>query len=596
MKAKLYTILSMVCMLLLPTGCSDKMDTFVPEYGPEDTDSLIINLNLTVPHSSIGTRSANDLLDLGNEAENFIDIEDYQICIFDKDGKYIGKDLLSDIECTENSVSGGMASYTLKAKLTLTNNEDKDRLSKFQLMVLTNWKSFERSNAQPGFNYPSFDSYTLTGEAPTNIFKNGDDFNFTLNSGGNVTSWVPSMPMPSGEDKGKAIPMFGITNELNLNDVIAMAKYGDAPVCTVPLLRSLAKIEIVNNTQSTQSEDKITIESCRLTAYNSQGRFIPYVYVDNEDPKNSVNAGWSDLDTQISTASLPATYDNGQLDKENLTFVPLDGGKTFVAYLSEIDLNLIANDTKPRMELKIAAHGETLDPSYYIDLGEYNGEFSGNYYPALLRNHKYVFNINKVEVGVKGELNFVIETPWQQSWNDSGEEEWDFENVEVEFANSFQWIGDVNYEEEPGNELIPQRTFVITQDEPVVGTFKLSKPVKGTWTLALYADDVTLNNHFRIDVLSNGVWVDGADAITGDVGEEITFRIIPTATNNDSNHYTARVVMTCMTFDGQIKEVNLTGATELPTVGNNGYYYVKQYYSGFGDNGEDPYEENNLNQ
>ena len=142
--------------------------------------------------------------------------------------------------------------------------------------------------------------------------------------------------------------------------------------------------------------------------------------------------------------------------------------------------------------------------------------------------------------------------------------------------------------------LNPQRTIVISQDFWVEGSFTLNSPAKGTRTLALYGDDNTPNDQFRIDIKNGNDWIEKTDTYTGKVGDDVTFRIIPVAANNNTEHSRARVVLTCTSFDNQMMEVNLpyyhfdvTG-TEMPkpSIDNNDYFYVKQYYSGFGEDEE----------
>ena len=359
-----------------------------------------------------------------------------------------------------------------------------------------------------------------------------------------------------------------------------------------------------------------------MTAYNSKGRFIPDILV-NE------NANWNNPDIQIDIVSLPNDYDDEQLDGEELLLVSMDEGKTFVVYIPEMDLDKIKDEKGaaaiPQVELMVTANGNEYGP-YPIDLGEYDGEFTGEHYHALLRNHKYTFNINSVTVGPSTELEIEIVTSWQNSWQIDDDNQWDYENISVTFLDEEHLFkrnvdpeADSNsgtvYFEEPQtgvNDVFePQRTVIITQNAWLEGTFQLSQPAKGTWTIALYGDDNTLNSQFRIDIwvpneadeANGGFWQEMNDAVTGNVGEDVRFRIIPVSTNNETTHNKARIVMICTTFDDQIVEINLPDIIENkeidieqpPTVENHGYYYVKQYYSGFGSDGEDETQNNNAN-
>ena len=580
-----FLLLSMT-LLLTQTSCI--FDNDIP-CGSEDSDLLVINLNLTVPSSSTGTRSEDHKLDAGSKDENYINITggDYQVLLFDKDGDLV-ENKLSDFECKENGVNGGMTSYTLTTKLSLSGNEDKVRLSKFKVMVLANWKSFENSNTETSFDYPSFTDYKLTGDEK-NIYRERSNLNFTLKSpGANESAWVPSATA------NKGIPMFGVTDELDLQYVIDMSKYGDGPSFNIPLLRGMAKIEIVD---MVPDEKGANISECVLTAYNTTGRFIPDV---------EANVLWHDDYTQVTAPSLPTS----PVTASNLLFARYKADESiegttysdkdhFVVYIPEMDFEDVTEDEYPTIEVKIN------NMTYTIFLGNYNSagkieEINGKkqLYEYILRNHSYRFDITSVG---STELDFVVETPWRPV----DEDEWYYEDLKIgfELGKEFKWtnISEDNYpsfEDDTGFEedglLNPERTIIISQDNWVEGAFTLNSPAKGTWTIALYGDDNTPNDQFRIDIKKDNDWEEGNDTYTGKVGEEVIFRIIPVAANNNTEHSRARVVLTCTSFDNQMLEVNLpyyhfdSTGTEMPkpSVDNNDYFYVKQYYSGFGANDE----------
>ena len=605
MRQKLREVLYGIPIVLtsMLVGCINNYDE-CPPASEEANEPLSLSIRMLVPGMGNHTRADktgdtehSTEKGIGAESSINIDANDFHLLVFGEDGWQMLEMDAASVEVEKEAVDGSddLVSYTLTSS-NINNKEAGFREgAKMQVMVLANWESFDA-----GSHYSFANTSIKDGAESENLFLNGTDYNFTMPVDG-TTTWIPSTT-----DRN-FIPMFGISDYITLGDMSGKT----TPIETsISMLRSLAKIEVVNQTPE---EDKVEIVGCCLTWYNTKGRFIPNLLTGDNEKWNDQILPNTTLTYQVSSPSLP----DEETTAENLNFALVDatdGNKIevdedepdyadtkFVAYVPEMDLSALTPGARPVIEVEIAVKSDNGEltrqtEALFIELSEYSGKDAINPYDYILRNHLYRFNVKSIELGVSGKLEFIIETPWQQTWNESGQEEWDFEDVNVEFEEAFRWTESINYDEEPDNPLIPQRTLVITQDAPVVGTFKLKKPVKGTWSLALYADDNTLNNHFSIDVLKDGNWVEGGDAITGEVGEEITFRIIPTATNNDSNHYIARVVMTCMTFDGQIKEVNLTGGEELPTVGNNGYFFVKQYYSGFGDNGDDPYEANDLNQ
>lgn len=535
-----------------------------------------VNIAIEVSASSLMTRARVDdekhKFSPATEAESHIGIanNDYAIFILDGSGNYVQRFEPGAVSLQEQGDDNAV--YLLKGGLQY----DSKALSSIQLLVVANWAN--------GFGgkYVDFESaieqmvLSNAEGVDNNIYTAANNaFDFTMP----VANSTPKSWTPTG---AQGIPMFGLSNSISLAnnpDIIEVEK-------RIPLLRSLAKIEILDMVPNGTGGN---IERCVLTSYNARGRFIP---------NGVANAGWNDDESlQVTTPTLPAEMTVGQ----NLEFakytrsITLDGKDverdSFIVYVPEMDFG---RDARPVINVYIKG----VEDPYPIFLSEYEGgkpvEDEQGQYPSLLRNHIYKFNVISVGSAI---LDFEVETPWVNT----EDQEWYYEDIKVSFTDGgannhpFKWDEQtVKYEEEE-TMLKPQRTLIISQDEWVEGSFQLFDPKKGTWTLALYGDDNTLNSHFRIDKkLPDGHWEEGADAITGEVGEYVEFRIIPTATNNSTDHYIARVVMTCMTFDGQIIEVNLADVIKnktadgmtTPTVDNYDYYYVKQYYTGFSSTGD----------
>ena len=410
------------------------------------------------------------------------------------------------------------------------------------------------------------------------------------------TAWQPVLPAQEGSP-AKAIPMFGISDRIRLNHAIEMGKYGDAPSFSIPMLRSLAKIEIVDMVPGQSAN----IGKCVLTSYNTSGRFIPDV---------AKNKNWNDSGIQIENPSIPEVLTSSQ----NLVFVKTEKmvrpeGTTadepkdcFTVYIPEMDFTL---DASSRPVVNVYGTGED-NLLGTIQLSSYDESFQPkDPYDYILRNHIYRFNV--MNVG-STELDFLVQTPWQQA--EAGE--WVYEDLKIEFEpdQEFKW----KFNTDPETNLpkwksgqLDERMIIISQDDWIEGEFKFISPSQAKWTISLYGDDNTLDDHFKVETgkrvehtdMEGGTfyteeWTPGGPSVSGNVGEDVLFRIVPTAVNNSDVHYVARVVLTCTTFDDRLIEVNLpyfvketfkvSGNTmTMPTLDNNGYYYVKQYYSGFKD-------------
>ena len=605
-KSRINAVMLLLSAMML-AGCN------INDYGtcpPDGEDEILgLRIELTVPGTDPATRTGGTRaeenvhgdgsfsMEDGSRLENMIDVDDYKVVVFDKDGAMAGDVVMEGVTIEEPS-GGDHTRYTLSGTLHVSATEARTNLESFRIMVFANWTGFDTGYKYPAdadfskYRIPPADGGPISDEE--NLYKDGTNFNFTMptdrTDGSVIKSWTPT--------DGSYIPMFGISGPIRLKDAQDMGKYSDNPVANIFMLRALAKIEIVD---MVPDEAGANMERCVLTRSNKYGRFIPDITL-------SENAKWNDNDYQIGEPSLPENVE----PLENLLFVRTTKSvrpkgadsdidrDCFVAYIAEMDLN---TTSRPNIQVKLEG-SEQLYPIEFSAYDENGKPATGGEYSALLRNHIYRYDITSVG---STELDFVVETPWQTVDDD----EWYYEDLKIGFESGkeFKWtnISDENYpsfedveDGEDGTDfeedglLNPERTIIISQDNWVEGAFTLNSPAKGTWTIALYGDDNTPNDQFRIDIQKGDDWEEGNDTYTGKVGEEVIFRIIPVAANNNTEHSRARVVLTCTSFDNQMLEVNLPyyhfGVTGIempkPSVDNNDYFYVKQYYSGFGANDE----------
>ena len=492
MKTRLYILLLMSFMLLTQTGCIYDSDSTIP-CDSEEKGLLVINLDLTVPSSSVGTRSAYHMLDPGTDAESYINIadEDYRVLMFDKDGNLIeGK--LSEFKCKENGIRNGVVSYTLTAELRISSNEDREKLSKFKLMVLANWKSFENSNTQPNYIYPTFKDCNIITGADKNIFKNETDFNFKLKQGG---AWEPALPQKT--TKAKAIPMFGITDELDLQRAMDMSKYGDGPSFNVPMLRAMAKVEIID-------ELKERISGVHMSNANQSGRFIPII-----DENTNTNVDWNKEEFQITTPSLPAAP--GNIDKIEFVQGPVtpEGNRTWVAYIPEMDFT-IEGQQRPQMTIYDASSELESKPFNNYEGGQVVTD-QEKFLSYVLRNHIYSF---RVTITDKAKVSMELEVlPWDMEYDDTPSY---FDSPKVADNGYLTWKttyeGDVENEEQIGQSngfLDDEENLILTMkptiDEFVEATFTLKAPKNCRWYAQLATLDGKEDAFYFVDADGNAI-------------------------------------------------------------------------------------------
>ena len=577
----------------LLSACMSGYDVPADFPCPQENLKGTYTLDLKIAAGNLSARSsAHGTVD-GDAAENFINVssDDYAVFIFDGDGNFVQR------------FEPGAVSLEMDGKQDYVYHingafRPEDELKAVQIMVLANWRT------EFGGDYLDVEhkmSERLTASDRSNslnyLYGNASDFNFTLPvttttvNDGSSSSMIKEAWVPKNETSG--IPMFGLSEKIDMKDKTML---GNSIVLNtenpIPMLRSLAKIEIVDMVPDGKSAD---ITKCVLTGYNEKGRFIPHVE-DNDGTDKDVNVGWNLDNIQVTTPSLPQEIETGT----NLHFyktqktVRTEGAITdeikpcFVVYVPEMDLT----DDRPVIEVYLK---DATIPSAIIQLADYNGgkepereDKTDPYYKNLLRNHSYRYNI--LAVGIEADIQLFISN--EKEW-DIDEDAYLYEDIKIEFGNEenekkFEWNWkEKNKNKEEGENLageVDRRDVVVSIDSDFGGeaTFTITEPARGSWTLSLYSDDDTPNHWFRIDTwdAKRGEWVTGSDSISAPItGDETTIRVVATELQYTGDIYTARLVMNVTTFDGRMMEVNLARPKKpMDTINPaTDYYRIMQY-------------------
>lgn len=541
-----------------------------PQYGDEE-----YTINLTISAGALATRNDGDRSVGGTEAEKFINVNggDYAVFILDGEGNYIQRFEPGSVSLQKDGADG--YKYVMNGAF-----KPESELSAIQLMVFANWQTF-------GGNYTTSEGLLKDREL-TAIYADKSNFNFTYPAITGTetetmgkTSWIPT--------ESSGIPMFGLSRV----ELLDREKVAGNPLIDldnpIPMLRSLAKIEIVNKVPT---DKNITIEKCVLAGgYNATGRFIP---------DGSTNSNWNDdQDTQVEYPSLP---DNVTPNPDDLYFVKTEktvDDKTyqcFVVYIPEMELPE-TGDTRPYLQIYI----DGVEEPYRVELAEYDETMvEGTEYEALLRNHSYRYNITDVEgEDVTATLTLMIDT---DNW-DNDEDEYYYDDIAVEFSQggTFQWEWKPTNRDPQNPE--DSKNLVVQQSgaSGAEASFTITKPERGTWTLSLYCDDYTPNHWFQIEIWDDEkedyVLIDQridpenehnfiADTYTGSIpakgeeAKEVKIRISAKDLQYSPDVYKARLVMNVRTFDGRMAEVDLINGTMFGSDiddSSKEYYYIIQY-------------------
>lgn len=479
---------SLPAAMLFMTSCIQEHDP-QPDIS-SDSETLKISLNLSVP-SSASTRAEDDGMENGTALESLIyignpEIElpgDFKILVFDKEGNFNQEIEAEKCEVTqENSTT-----YTLTVKLSIADASVKEKLSTFQVMVLANWEGFGSSAANHEgtiAQYPSFEGYNLYGNS-NNIFTENEKFNFTINSNRTFqnTYWKPDAASHS------LIPMFGLSDEIDLSYALAMAQWGDEPSANIKMLRSLVKVEIVDNT----SDHKLT--NVRLSGGNRlDGRFIPDI---------TQNPDWNDPDIQVIKPTVPSgsTFASDENDVDSFYILQKQGDHTWVIYLAEHDFQHDQVTTRAGLDpgilinrpIFIVEYGDSEYAFYFdnnpktVSIPKSSNPTVSNFFSKLqsssgldrtlgytLRNHIYRYELEEssTQLEVKGSI-----LPWDLEWEDNPTY---FANPEV--TDYIQWDESNGY-----TDITDDARFIMkpSTDEYAEANFTLSAPMYGKWNAYL---------------------------------------------------------------------------------------------------------------
>lgn len=605
MKRKSNILKFLLTLSMLPLMGSCVYDTY-PEPDLDLKDGVEINLKIIAGGMTTRT-SSHTVISKGEEYESAINVSggDFAIFIFDGPGNYLGRFEPGQILIKNMSTTtvGGVELFSYEISGVFQHGEGVENV---QMLILANYQTF-------GGNYnaleATFESHPGTGGLSDLAYffsaEADNKFAYSNFTDGN-RSWSPQT--------NPGIPMTALSGVYPVN-----TKTIDLGPVTA--LRGLAKIEVVD----LAPKDGAKITECKLGGFNNTARFAPLV-------SSTVNVGWNTQSSLVSTPSLAAAgqdYKAAPLGYVGSTREVVPNKETqkqvrnvYSFYVPEMMLQQGARPT-------IAVNVEGSNKTFEIQLARYNGEGkpatkddgSIDYFDYLLRNHLYRFNV--LSVGVEADLTLTIDTDY---W-DNDEDEYFYDDMAVTFApgKKFKWDWDFDnvdpldpkFEElgAPRYEDVMQWTkeklntdwgsnilAVQKSDESgAFGSFTITAPERGTWTLALYCEESTPNYWFYIERWDDatGQWVREdqridpdnehnyiADTLTGKIArkgeapKEVKIRIVPKDLQTSPTPYKARLVMNVTTFDGRMAEVNLLTGEMYPAntpESAKQYYYIIQY-------------------
>lgn len=453
-----YNIMTVALAASL-TGCiSDNADC--PDGGGgEPSDSYV--LRLAVAAGDQMSRASNHEGEDATPAENYIDVKngDYTVLIYKTNG-----DLIEQV-ATPMVTYQGDDIYWVESELSRSALEG---LDEFQVMVVANWKAYDGS---PTYT-DKFSGTSTSSTAATGIWKNTSDFNFSHQDylTGGTTAWTPDIAA------GRLIPMFGMQT-VSKSDFSQDLSGVNRAMISVPMLRALAKIEVIDNTPAGYEITGVT-----LSRYNKQGRLIPDITLEG-------NASWNENSVQISNPStIPNVTTGTGLRFSSRTNT--DGKTVWTAYVAEdlftedLFTQTDLNDERPHLNVTVrSTQGHNYVYPVHFALYDSDGKptipTGAPEWNRLLRNHIYRYDITSASVTANLELNVL---PWETT----DDEIWFYEEIPGS-VEPIEWdnFSEINKQKATVTLNVSQETEKI-----LCGSFQISAPLSGIW----HAQLMTMGN------------------------------------------------------------------------------------------------------
>ncbi len=349
-------LLAFVCF-----ACTDEMEA--DGSGKERSVKLQLQLSLPMDASARTTRMTPGF-EAGSMYENYINVNSYRIYFFDTNNKYIARFIPSKTvmaeatEYTLYSVEGEVPEDVLRR----ASNNAMD----FKIVVLANWKKYKEPEA-------------------------GSELGTICNA-----DWAQFEILNFfGLDEDNLIPFYGVN------------EYEDVPVQyggtitleeSIPLLRAMAKVEVVLNKEDELNTEEMSFSNVTLHGYNSKGYCAPMngAYpqnghiglhlVGNKNEDNAIENTISFLQTQS--------------DKE-----------TWIAYVPEYD-NTSKGANAAYIELRFDIQTETDKKDFVIHFADVQTDIEKTSFD-ITRNHLYRFNVT---IDPKGNLAVEV-NDWENVFN-----------------------------------------------------------------------------------------------------------------------------------------------------------------------------------
>lgn len=404
MKYKYIFLLPTLLLLLSACSSSDNPDDI---FGTGDCVSLSFNMVTasTISDSRADSQGHGETDSEFLDFEDGIDIGDLGIFVFAKkagttaDEKLVYKlTNLLDSDDARIEISGANGNYFVN--LMIRKDDLKDVLDGYEITAQGNsiisFRFLILANCSTSGANTTAMWDAINGQTYTAVMTQLAEWNFPMSDVYNAEGGPDAATLYS--NNGNHIPMFGTNLFATTEVALVYSTPGDRIYLgAVNLLRSLAKVKVVDNIPNKDDQGYPCIASVEFLSSQSQARQLPAGAVSYQDGQQVHTPNIYQENTNL---TLDGTYKLGTIP-ESWTITPESQrtGNVFIGFVPEQKIGYPNNNVEEGMpvfhvtiaNLKADKSLEYLD--FYVPMTSYNG-VNFSFGQNILRNHIYTLSVN----------------------------------------------------------------------------------------------------------------------------------------------------------------------------------------------------------
>lgn len=567
-----------ILSFLLLAGCGLVEDPEIPCAAGDQSDEVVVSFKMVAGDAIFRSRADSEHEEADSELtelEDGIDMSDLGIFVFAKpegakneDGTDAPEKLLLKTITIGSStnpdmmIMGSPGAYTvtmvfkrdeLHTVLGMELTEEGTQNIQFRILILANCSS-PGTSATAKWN-------KITGKTYADVITQLEEWNYAMNYLYNI-NYTGDDALGIYSNRKHNIPMFG-TNVFSASQAAVINSGPDNRLFLgeIDLLRSLAKVRVVDNIENKDADGFPKIIGVEFVGSQAQARQLP-AKAENYVNGNQVHKpNIYDPDANLNPEN-PPIYRLGTIDSYvDMTPSASRKGVTRIGYVPEQNIGLINNSEsygRPMFRIKVRLKKGDDDSdvhTYEVPMtGIYGGQPIDKFGTYVLRNHIYTLSVNYVAQDTPADITVSI-ADWTPNVFTL-----DFNDTLVFMQDGkMNWVKGTyqSIDEETGSVImLPWKTNAAGNESPVpaICTFGFSSPIGAKWQAFLLGDSGAFQ---FVDAAGKVI---GENYIEGNIQNKLVTLYIVTTDPQPTENHTAKLLIVASLPDGSIMEAHTSNS------------------------------------